>query len=151
MASTKTDGTNASSKLTSQSDQLGGGRSVGARTLYDVYKASLPTYSGQVTVPVLWDKETSAIVSNELSEIIRMMNSAFGALGAREGDYYPEDLRQRSTRSTTRFTSASITAFIELASPPPKPPTKKQSIRYSKRWIDSKSSWAVEDFYVARE
>jgi glutathionyl-hydroquinone reductase len=42
---------------------------------------------------VLWDKETSAIVSNESSEIIRMMNSAFDALGAREGDYYPEDLR----------------------------------------------------------
>jgi glutathionyl-hydroquinone reductase len=65
----------------------------GARALYDIYKASAPTYTGQVTVPVLMDKQTKEIVSNESSEIIRMMNSAFDYVGAREGDYYPQDLR----------------------------------------------------------
>ena len=56
---------------------------VGARRLYDIYKAAIPTYSGQVTVPLLWDRQTRAIVSNESSDIIRMMNSAFDTVGAR--------------------------------------------------------------------
>jgi len=42
---------------------------------------------------VLWDKKRNTAVSNESSEIIRMFNSAFDGLGAREGDYYPESLR----------------------------------------------------------
>jgi putative glutathione S-transferase len=65
----------------------------GARALYEIYKASAPSYTGQVTVPVFLDKQTKEIVSNESSEIIRMMNSAFNRAGAREGDYYPKDLR----------------------------------------------------------
>jgi putative glutathione S-transferase len=46
-----------------------------------------------VTVPVLWDKATGTIVSNESSEIIRMFNSAFDSIGAKPGDYYPAALR----------------------------------------------------------
>jgi putative glutathione S-transferase len=65
-----------------------------ARFLYEVYRGAAPTYSGRVTVPALWDRETGTIVSNESSEIIRMFNSAFDGLGARAGDYYPEDLRE---------------------------------------------------------
>ena len=42
---------------------------------------------------MLWDKKTGTIVSNESSEIIRMFNSAFDHLGANEGDFYPEALR----------------------------------------------------------
>lgn len=64
-----------------------------ARYLHQVYTAASPDYTGRVTVPVLWDKATGTIVNNESSEIIRMMNSAFDALGAAAGDYYPEDLR----------------------------------------------------------
>ena len=59
----------------------------------DVYTAAKPDYSGRVTVPVLWDKETSTIVSNESSEIIRMFNSAFDAIADTSHDYYPEALR----------------------------------------------------------
>jgi putative glutathione S-transferase len=64
-----------------------------AQYLYEVYKAAKPDYSGRVTVPVLWDKQTRTIVSNESAEIIRMMNSAFDQIGAKGGDYYPEPLR----------------------------------------------------------
>jgi len=64
-----------------------------ANFLYEIYRAAAPTYSGRVTVPVLWDKEKQTIVSNESSEIIRMFNSAFDRLGAAAGDYYPQDLR----------------------------------------------------------
>jgi len=64
-----------------------------AQALSDVYVAADPKYSGRVTVPILWDKQKNTIVSNESSEIIRMLNSAFDGLGAKPGDYYPPDLR----------------------------------------------------------
>ncbi|MSQ70187.1 MAG: glutathione S-transferase family protein [Betaproteobacteria bacterium] len=64
-----------------------------ARCLHDVYRKADPGYTGRVTVPVLWDKKTGALVNNESSEIIRMFNSAFDGIGARPGDYYPADLR----------------------------------------------------------
>ncbi|MEM7214122.1 MAG: glutathione S-transferase family protein [Pseudomonadota bacterium] len=62
--------------------------------LYEVYTKAKPDYSGRVTVPVLWDKQTGTIVSNESSEMIRMFNSAFDAVGAKSADYYPEELRE---------------------------------------------------------
>jgi putative glutathione S-transferase len=65
----------------------------GARLLHEVYTKARPTYTGRVTVPVLWDRERSTIVNNESSEIIRMFNSAFDGVGAAPGDYYPVELR----------------------------------------------------------
>jgi len=62
--------------------------------MHQIYTRAHPTYSGRVTVPVLWDKEKQTIVSNESSEIIRMFNSAFDGTGAIEGDYYPEAKRE---------------------------------------------------------
>ena len=64
-----------------------------AQYLYQIYTVAMPDYSGRVTVPVLWDKQTQTIVSNESPEIIRMFNSAFDSVGAKTGDYYPEKLR----------------------------------------------------------
>jgi putative glutathione S-transferase len=52
-----------------------------------------PGYEGRVTVPVLWDKQTLSIVSNESADIIRMFNSAFDGLTHNGADYYPRDLR----------------------------------------------------------
>lgn len=65
----------------------------GARYLYQVYQAADAAYSGRVTTPVLWDTVQRSIVSNESSEIIRMFNSAFDAVGAGPGDYCPAELR----------------------------------------------------------
>ncbi len=67
---------------------------INAKYLRDVYLKANNSYSGRVTVPILWDKKTNAIVSNESSEIIRMFNYAFDEIGAIEGDYYPEQLRE---------------------------------------------------------
>ena len=64
-----------------------------AKFMHQVYTAADPKFSGRVTVPVIWDKNTNTIVSNESSEIIRMFNTAFDGIGARAGDYYPEALR----------------------------------------------------------
>ncbi|MGJ4728206.1 glutathione S-transferase family protein [Luteimonas sp. SDU101] len=66
---------------------------LGADYLYQLYARARPGMSGRVTVPMLWDQETGAIVSNESSEIIRMFNEAYDGFGARAGDYYPEPLR----------------------------------------------------------
>ena len=61
----------------------------GAGHLHEIYTRARRDYTGRVTVPVLWDRETETIVSNESSEIIRMFNSAFNALGASGDDLYP--------------------------------------------------------------
>src|SRR5689334_3970999 len=75
----------------------------GANFLYEVYLKSEPTYSGRVTVPVLWDKETATIVSNESADIIRMFNSAFDGVGATAGDSYPPALRAEIDRWNARI------------------------------------------------
>jgi len=66
-----------------------------SRYLYEVYLKEDNSYSGRVTVPLLWDKKTSTIVNNESADIIRMFNSAFDNVGAKEGDYYPDNLADK--------------------------------------------------------
>ena len=61
--------------------------------LHQIYTKADPAYSGRVTVPVLWDKKEQTIVSNESSEIIRMLNSAFDEWGDASLDFYPKALR----------------------------------------------------------
>ncbi|GFZ65895.1 glutathione-dependent reductase [Pseudomonas amygdali pv. eriobotryae] len=57
------------------------------------YTADDPSYTGRVTVPVLWDKQRKCIVSNESAEIIRMFNGAFDELTGNTLDFYPQALR----------------------------------------------------------
>jgi putative glutathione S-transferase len=64
----------------------------GARFLHEVYTRANPTYTGRVTVPVLWDKQQSKIVNNESAEIIRMLNHAFDHLTGSSLDLYPAAL-----------------------------------------------------------
>jgi putative glutathione S-transferase len=71
--------------------------------LYQVYLAADASYSGRVTTPTLWDRQAGTIVSNESSEILRMFNSAFDAVGARPGDYCPADLRDDIERLNDRI------------------------------------------------
>jgi putative glutathione S-transferase len=66
---------------------------LGARYLHEIYTAANPTYSGRVTVPVLWDRTHRTIVNNESAEIIRILNAAFDGVGSAPGDYYPNSLR----------------------------------------------------------
>jgi putative glutathione S-transferase len=65
----------------------------GADFMHQIYTRADPGISGRVTVPVLWDKAQGAIVSNESSEIIRMLNSAFNAITGNALDFWPEHLR----------------------------------------------------------
>jgi putative glutathione S-transferase len=64
----------------------------GSDYMHQIYTRADPTYSGRVTVPVLWDKQTGTIVSNESAEIIRMLNSAFDEWGDATVDLSPAHL-----------------------------------------------------------
>lgn len=46
---------------------------LGISALHEVYARQSPAYTGRITVPVLWDRETARIVSNESADIIRML------------------------------------------------------------------------------
>ncbi|NOH61829.1 glutathione S-transferase family protein [Vibrio sp. RE88] len=65
----------------------------GHTRMHQIYTQAKSDYTGRVTVPVLWDKKHNTIVSNESSEIIRMLNSEFNELTANQDDYYPDELR----------------------------------------------------------
>ena len=70
-----------------------GDRLYGSRFARELYTRVDPKITTRVTVPILWDKREETIVSNESSEIIRMLNSSFQGLGASELDLYPAELR----------------------------------------------------------
>jgi putative glutathione S-transferase len=66
----------------------------GARYLHQVYTAALPDYTGRVTVPVLWDRETSTIVNNESAEIIRMFDRELSNLSSSAPMFCPPELEK---------------------------------------------------------
>ncbi|RHZ47173.1 glutathione S-transferase family protein [Aspergillus thermomutatus] len=64
--------------------------------LRDIYFSNNPDYTGRFTVPVLYDKKTQRIVSNESAEIIRMFYYEFDDLlpeKYKNVDLYPPALR----------------------------------------------------------
>ncbi|WEZ82919.1 glutathione S-transferase family protein [Rhizobium sp. 32-5/1] len=75
----------------------------GSDALWQVYVKADPDYSGRVTVPVLWDKQTNSMVSNESAEIIRMFNTAFDGLTGSTDDFYPEKLRGEIDELNTKI------------------------------------------------
>jgi putative glutathione S-transferase len=66
-----------------------------AQYLQEIYVKANPKYTGRVTVPVLWDKQTQTIVNNESREIIRMFDVEFAELATQKIDLYPRDLQQK--------------------------------------------------------
>lgn len=65
----------------------------GLEFMHQRYTADDASYTGRVTVPVLWDKQEQRIINNESSELIRIFNSAFDGLTGSKLDLYPEPLR----------------------------------------------------------
>ena len=64
-----------------------------AKSIREVYERANDV-DGKYSVPVLWDKKLNTIVSNESSEIIRMLNSEFNSFAKdAELDLYPEAMR----------------------------------------------------------
>lgn len=69
----------------------------GCTYLREVYQKADPSFTGRVTVPVLWDRKTETIVNNESIEIMRMFSSEFSDI-ATGIDLYPEDYREEIDR-----------------------------------------------------
>ena len=69
-----------------------------ARFLHEIYSKAGNDYSGRVTVPVLWDKQTQTVVNNESGEIMRMLDLEFNALGDAAANFCPEPLRDEIDR-----------------------------------------------------
>lgn len=62
--------------------------------LAEGYEQTQADYDGRISVPVLWDKQTGQVVSNESADIVRMFGSAFDAVaGEPRLDLYPQPLR----------------------------------------------------------
>lgn len=66
-----------------------------AQYLQDIYLKADAKYTGRITVPVLWDKQTQTIVNNESREIMRMFDVEFASLATQKIDLYPRDLQQQ--------------------------------------------------------
>jgi len=65
----------------------------GYRYVHQLYSHADSDYTGQVTVPVLWDKKQQTIVNNESADIIRMLNNGFGELADNTIDLFPDSLQ----------------------------------------------------------
>lgn len=63
---------------------------LGVRSLHEVYARQTPPYTGRVTVPVLWDRKTKRIVSNESAEIVRMFGLEFDPMRR----IFPQELEE---------------------------------------------------------
>ena len=65
----------------------------GFTLLREAYQATEPGFDGHVSVPVLWDKATSKIVSNNFPDITIDLDTQFSAWARPDIDLYPERLR----------------------------------------------------------
>ena len=66
----------------------------GCEFLRQVYVLARADYTGRVTVPVLFDKETMSIVNNESRQVMRMLDTEFDEVGDASITYCPEGLRE---------------------------------------------------------
>jgi putative glutathione S-transferase len=64
----------------------------GFRFLREAYEATDQEFSGRITVPVLWDKESRVIVNNSEDDICRMFNGVFNKFGDASVDLFPADI-----------------------------------------------------------
>ena len=76
---------------------------LGHALLRDVYLRDDPLVTTRVTVPLLWDRKTGRIVSNESADIIRMFDTAFAALTGNRSDHYPAALRPAIDAANARI------------------------------------------------
>lgn len=65
---------------------------IGARHAYELYTKTDGTYTGRVSIPILWDKKTYRIVNNESADILRILNTGFSAFANNDTDLRPSAL-----------------------------------------------------------
>jgi glutathionyl-hydroquinone reductase len=88
----------------------------GFRCLHEAYGASSPDYTGKVTVPVLWDRHSHRIVSNESLEIAHMLNDAFDDIGGDDRvDLCPADLKSALNALNAQITKSLAVGVYSVA------------------------------------
>lgn len=65
----------------------------GFELLREAYDATEPGYDGHISVPVLWDKQTGRIVSNNFPDITIDLDTQFGRWADPAVQLYPADIR----------------------------------------------------------
>jgi putative glutathione S-transferase len=63
----------------------------GFQFLSEAYQQTAPGYQGRVTVPVLWDKKTSRIVTNSDDDLMRILNRSFNEFARKAIDLCPPE------------------------------------------------------------
>jgi putative glutathione S-transferase len=86
----------------------------GFQFLSEAYLATDPEYSGRVSVPVLWDKQTRQIVNNSEDDICRMFSEVFGALVDNAIDLFPADISAQQD-SLSAFLYESVNSGVYKA------------------------------------
>ena len=66
----------------------------GSDALHAVYTRGDSDYTGRVTVPLLYDTEREALVSNESADLVRMIPQAFRSFATHPLDLYPAAVRE---------------------------------------------------------
>jgi glutathione S-transferase/putative glutathione S-transferase len=61
--------------------------------LAQAYEATEPGFAGHISVPVLWDRQTGAVVSNNFPDITIDLGTQFDEWGDESVDLYPAALR----------------------------------------------------------
>lgn len=62
---------------------------LGSTFLREIYQHADPTFTGRVTVPLLFDRERGTIVNNESRDLLRMLDHHWQSLAAETADYAP--------------------------------------------------------------
>ncbi|MCH8505150.1 MAG: glutathione S-transferase family protein [Ectothiorhodospiraceae bacterium] len=70
-----------------------------ARFMREIYTAADSTFTGRVTVPVLWDIRAGTIVNNESRDILRMLDHHWNAVAQDTTDYAPPALLEEVARA----------------------------------------------------
>jgi len=65
----------------------------GFTLLARAYEATEPGFTGHISVPVLWDRQTGAVVSNNFPDITIDLGTQFEEWGEKSVDLYPAALR----------------------------------------------------------
>jgi len=71
--------------------------------LSEAYKATDPGFTGRVTVPVLWDKQTKHIVNNSEDDICEMWAGVFKPLAKHPVELFPEDIKEAQVELSRRI------------------------------------------------